>query len=123
MKNLNFIKIFFTSIIAFLTFFYQTIFIFAVEVGDFLEDKLPTVSRNNESASEVVSSVVVYLIGIVAILAIISITWAGIMMFLSIGDEAKFNKAKKILIMSLIGVGVAGGGYAMVTIISKLTIS
>lgn len=119
----NFYKKIITTFGVLFTFFYQNLTIKSVEVAEFLKDKLPEVSTGESNSEDVIASIVVYLIGIVGILAIISITWAAIMMFLSVGDETKFNKAKKILIMSLIGVGIAGGGYTMVTIISRFSIS
>lgn len=61
--------------------------------------------------------IIAYSIGIVGILAIIAITWAGIKMFLSVGDENKFNEARNILIYALVGVGLAGGAYAIVNMI------
>ncbi len=37
---------------------------------------------------------IAYAIGVVSVLAVIAITWAGIKMFLSVGDEAKFKEAR-----------------------------
>lgn len=117
----NFIKKILSIFTAIYLFFYnQTTS--AVEVGEFLDGKLPEVnSKAWTDSSAVIANIIVYLIGIVAILAIIAITWSAIQMFLSVGDEAKFNKAKKILITALVGVGVAGGWYAIVTIITRLS--
>lgn len=108
--------------LGFFYLFYTNITFGGVVVDTFLENDLPTVSRSEGDPTTIVSNIVVYLISIVAILAIIAVTWSAIMMFLSAWDEQKFNKAKNILIMSLVWVAVAGGGYAVVTIISNLTI-
>ncbi len=62
---------------------------------------------------------IAYAIGVVSVLAVIAITWAGIKMFLSVGDEAKFKEARWILIYALVGVGVAGIAYGIVSLISN----
>lgn len=77
------------------------------------ENAAPTGNAN------LLAGIISYTIGIVAILAIIAITWAGIKMFLSVGDEAKFNEARYILIYALVGVGLAGAAYAIVNMVSN----
>lgn len=74
-------------------------------------------------AGETVAGIIAYGIGIAAILWVIAVTWAGIQMFLSVGEEAKFAKAKEMLIYSLIGVGISGLAYLIVTVVSRLNFS
>lgn len=77
-------------------------------------------SGTNTVTEDFLPRIVSYVIGITTVLAIIAITWAGIQMFLSVGNEEKFNQARNILIYALIGVGLAGGAYLIVSVISNL---
>jgi hypothetical protein len=49
-------------------------------------------------------------------------TWWGIQMILSVGEDEKQKKAKFMLIYSVVWVIVAGLAYSIVTIISSLRI-
>ena len=69
----------------------------------------------------VLPNIIAYVIGITAVLAIIAATWAGIQMFLSVGNEQKFDEARNILIYALVGVGLAGGAFLIVQIVSNLS--
>lgn len=69
--------------------------------------------------SSLLPGIIAYSIGIAGVLAIIAITWAGIKMFLSVGDENKFNEARNVLIYALVGVGLAGAAYALVSMVSN----
>ena len=42
-------------------------------------------------------------------------------MFLSVGNEQKFDEARNILIYALVGVGLAGGAFLIVQIVSNLS--
>lgn len=69
----------------------------------------------------VLPNIIAYVIGVTAVLAIIAATWAGIQMFLSVGNEQKFDEARNILIYALVGVGLAGGAFLIVQIVSNLS--
>lgn len=83
------------------------------------------VQANTETGASgnFIAEIIKDLIGITAILGVIGVTVSGIMMFLSIGEAEKFNKAKGILIYALVGVGLASGAYLIVTLISRLNFS
>lgn len=81
----------------------------------------PRVANPSVGAGESIASLITFGIGVAGILAVIAITWAGIQMFLSIGDEAKYNKAKELMIYALVGVGLAGLAYLIVRIVSGLS--
>lgn len=84
-------------------------------------DALPSINYvGNGAAGDALGSLVSYGIGLTSILAVIAITWAGIMMFLSVGEEEKFKKAREILIYALVGVGVSGAAYVIVSLVSNL---
>lgn len=88
------------------------------------ESFYPTIARPETAsggAGGTIAGIIAYGIGIAAILAVIAITWAGISMFLSVGDQAKFEKAKEIMIYALVGAGLSAGAYLIVTVISRLS--
>ncbi|MDD2694190.1 MAG: hypothetical protein PHY14_04675 [Candidatus Gracilibacteria bacterium] len=80
-------------------------------------------STTDESyAITLLSNVIAYAIGIASVLGVIGITWGGIQMMLSAGDDEKMKKARHILIYSLIGVLVAGMAFGVVQILSNVRI-
>lgn len=78
-------------------------------------------SFNTGNIEEKFPAIITYFIGIIGVLAIIVITWAGIEMFLSVGQEEKFKKAKNTLIYALVGVGLAGWAFIIVNVVSNLS--
>lgn len=71
---------------------------------------------------DIVSNIIAYSIGIAAILWVIGITWWGIEMVLSSGEDEKLKKGKYIMIYSIIGVILAGLAYSIVTLMGNLRI-
>jgi hypothetical protein len=68
------------------------------------------------------SSIITYAIGIAGILGIISMTWGGIQMVLSTGDDEKLKKGRSIMVYSLVGVILAGLAYTLVKIVGAIRI-
>lgn len=58
----------------------------------------------------------------VAIFAIIGVTWWGILFVTTVGNDEKMKKARNTLIYSLVGVLIAGLAYGFVTILSGIRI-
>lgn len=89
-------------------------------------DKLPKANGwqetvdNLQNSGAFIAEIIRYTIGVVGILAIIAVTWSAILMFLSVGEEDKFKKARTIMITSLIGVAIAGLAYAIVNLITHI---
>ena len=48
------------------------------------------------------------------VFAIIALTYGGILMMLSYGDESKVKQAKSIVTYALVGVVLAGAAYAII---------
>lgn len=111
----NFSRIFYL-LASFLVFFPR---VFAISV-DSPVATLPG-SVNADTTEKLLPSIISSIIGLVAVLAIIAITWAGIQMFLSVGNEDKFKQARMILIYALIGVGLAGSAYLIVNVVANLS--
>lgn len=57
------------------------------------------------------------------VLAIMSLTYAGILMMLSYGDENKVKSAKGIIQYSLIGIVLSGAAYAIIEAINAIKIN
>ncbi len=54
------------------------------------------------------------------VFAIIALTYGGILMMLSYGDESKVKQAKSIVSYALVGVVLAGAAYAIIEAINAL---
>lgn len=59
------------------------------------------------SVPEVLTKVVNWLLSFVAILAMLGLVWGAIMFIISLGNESGIQRAKKIVLWSVIGLAVA----------------
>ncbi len=90
-----------------------------VEVIDPTRGILPT---PNKEGSDVIASVIAYGIGVAGILGVIAITWAGIQIIYSAGDDEKVKKARYTIIYGLIGVLLAGLAYGIIKFVGSIQI-
>ena len=74
-----------------------------------------TVGLSNSSVYLILKNVLMYLLGIIGILAIIGFVVSGIMYITAAGDEERVEKAKNMLTYSIIGLVVALIGLVIVT--------
>lgn len=72
------------------------------------------------SPSELVVLVIRYTIGIAGILWVIGITWWGIQMILSVGEDEKQKKARYMIIYSVLWVIIAWLAYSVVNVLSSV---
>lgn len=70
--------------------------------------------------SELVVLVIRYTIGIAGILWVIGITWWGIQMILSVGEDEKQKKARYMIIYSVLWVIIAWLAYSVVNVLSSV---
>ncbi len=82
--------------------------------------ELTTVSASTAGAW--IATIIAWLLGITAVLAVLAVTYAGIQMILATGEEEKFKKARHTMIYAFIGLVVAGLAYAMVTFVTNLNL-
>ena len=59
------------------------------------------------SAGDFIGNIIAQFIGLVAVLTILAVTWAGIQMVLAIGEEEKMKKARHTMIYAFIGLIIA----------------
>lgn len=57
------------------------------------------------------------------ILAVMAITYGGILMMLSYGDESKVKGAKSIIQYALIGIVLSGAAYAIIDAVNSLKLN
>lgn len=62
---------------------------------------------NSGDPGNAIGAVIAWFIGLVAVLTIVAVTWAGIQMVLAVGEEEKMKKARHTMIYSFIGLIVA----------------
>ena len=58
-----------------------------------------------------------WILGFVAMIAVLAIVWGGVMYIASSGDETKATTGKRIVTYALIGLVIAGIAYALVNVI------
>lgn len=97
-----------------------------ISVGD------PTVGVNawdsllshvGENPEDTIAQIIAYGLGMVAVLAVLAATWAGIQMIIAAGDEEKMKKSRYIIIYAFIGIVVAWLGYGIVKFVMNLNLN
>lgn len=73
----------------------------------------------NPGISDVILRIVAYMVSFVGILAVAAIIIGGIMYILSLGDESKATRAKKIVLYAIIGVILVGVSTLILTVIKN----
>lgn len=58
-----------------------------------------------------------WVLGFVAMVAVLAIVWGGVMYIASSGDENKASTGKRIVTYAIIGLVIAGIAYALVNVI------
>ncbi len=94
----------------------------------FAADSLPEPDKlglpfEDASIDTSIAKIIKQAIMLSGILAILALTYAGILMMLSYGDESKVKSAKSIIQYALIGVVLSGAAYAIIEAINALKIS
>lgn len=74
----------------------------------------------DDKIAPIILEVVNLLLSLVAVLALAALIWGSIMYILSLGDEGKAEKAKKIILYAIIGVLLAGASYMILKVIQTL---
>ncbi len=58
-----------------------------------------------------------WILGFVAMIAVLAVVWGGVMYIASAGDETKATTGKRVVTYALIGLVIAGIAYALVNVI------
>jgi type II secretory pathway component PulF len=61
-----------------------------------------------------------FLLGLVALLALLSVIVGGIWMILAFGREDQVRRAKQIITWAVIGLIVSGGAYAIISMVAQM---
>lgn len=70
----------------------------------------------------IIQKVIVAAIKYLGPIAVITISYGGILFVISYGDETKVKKAKTIIAYSLIAIVVAASGYTLIDIVNNITL-
>lgn len=71
---------------------------------------------------ELIGRMIAVMLGLIGIIFIIYIIWAGIMYMTAAGDDTKVKKAKQMISQSVIGIIIMVGAYAISNfVITQLT--
>jgi len=85
--------------------------------GGFIDDPANKPNNVPTDFATAVSNATNWLLGFVAMLAVLVIVWGGINYIGSAGDEDRARTAKKTITYGIIGVVIAGFAYAIVKVI------
>ncbi len=125
---LHFLTAFFLLSVLTLSFLHNS-----ASAGFFNEEADPTVVNevfddirketslpHGDIANELIPSIIRVILSLFAVLLTIVAIWSGVLYIAQFGDEEKLNKAKKLLIWSLVGVAITAVSYAFVSGIVNL---
>jgi hypothetical protein len=94
----------------------------------FAADTLPEVDKSiglpfqNGTPAMYIGKIIKEVIKYVGLLAVMALTYGGIIFMLSYGDDGKIKNAKKIVTYALIGIVVSGAAYAIIDAINSLNL-
>ncbi len=83
---------------------------------------LPFESRSGAGVGDGIAIIIKEVIKYIGLLAILALTYGGILTVLSYGEEEKLKSAKKILTYSIVGIVLSGAAYAIIDAINSLTL-
>lgn len=75
-----------------------------------------------KTASQSVAAIIKQVVLYTGILAVISLSWGGMLFITAFGEDEKVKKGKNIVQYSLIGVVLTISAYAIVDIVNKLVV-
>lgn len=79
------------------------------------------ITRNSSgNITEIISRVILWLLGVLALVATAVIIYAGVLLTFNGGNEKRVAQAKSTLLWAIVGLVVAIGAFAMVTIIQEV---
>lgn len=122
-------KAYFSSFLVNMTPFFRTYIILpillvlsseAFAIGDVETPTIVLPDFWNKGPGDVIALVISFAISMVAILAVIAITWGSIQMILASGEEEKIKKSRMIIIYAFVGLLVAGLAYGTVKVVTGL---
>ncbi len=70
------------------------------------------------SIAKIIKTIILY----VGIASLLSLTYAGILLMVSYGDDGKVKNAKKIITFALLGIIISGASYLVIDIINALRV-
>lgn len=79
------------------------------------------ITKNSSgNITEIISRVILWLLGVLALVATVVIIYAGVLLTLNAGNEKRVAQAKSTLLWAIVGLVVAIGAFALVNIIQQI---
>ena len=97
--------------------------------GTYAADTLPQVDKTiglpfqNATPAVYIGRFIKEAIKYIGLLAVLALTYGGILMMLSYGDDGKAKGAKKVITYAIIGIIVSGAAYAIIDAVNSLNLS
>ncbi|HNW09122.1 MAG TPA: hypothetical protein PK619_02410 [bacterium] len=93
----------------------------ATDSGEPLEnwglDAAAEFGLGNTGLVETVTQIIQVLLGFLGILAVLLILWGGFIWMTAAGDDAKVDKAKKLIVSGIIGIVIIFSAYAIASFV------
>jgi uncharacterized membrane protein YidH (DUF202 family) len=81
----------------------------------------PTLEQlGTKTAAEILTTIIEWLLSLVAIIALGVLIWGSLSYILSVGDENKAEKAKKIILYAVVGLVLVGASFLIITVVQNL---
>lgn len=71
----------------------------------------------DKTISQIITQIISWLLGFVAIIAILALIWGGVRYLTAAGDDSQVEEAKNIITQAVIGLVIAGISYAIVKVV------
>lgn len=93
-----------------------------VDINDALEDVNDTAGFGNQPLEQTIGTLINVFLGLLGIIFLLLIIYAGFLWMTAAGDEGKVKNAKNIMVTSVIGLIILLSAYAISTfVIEQLT--
>jgi len=67
----------------------------------------------------IIQDIALYMLALVSVIALIAIIWGGVMYILSVGDESRAEKAKRIILYAIIGIIIALSAFTIIALVRE----
>lgn len=84
------------------------------------KNKLNLPEGGKEKFLTILRNVILFLLSLIAVIALAAIIWAGVLYVASFGNEKRIHTAKQIILYAILGLLLAGGSFAIIQLVSSV---
>lgn len=91
-----------------------------LEAAGDIDDRIAEIGAQAPAA--IITDVILWLLGLSAVLAVAAIIWGAFLYIVSLGDENRASTGKQIILYAIIGLILAGGSFFIIQTIRDILI-